>query len=184
MERGIMGIYFDKYSAVSGRYIVCGVALLLCRPAECLGYCFVCTKTLQASGKASAKIREWNVEFGCGIWPYKIKHSVPYLAILCGVLPRNHRKKTICSLHREGNTGKGHSKENRTKAFHSRLYCSSIWAEKIRMLRGLIEKSEPLTFLFHAVTCLHSPPHQLCIPKYWKSMSYYRSSWISSLCKK
>lgn len=49
-----------------------------------------------------------------------------YLAILGGALPRNHRK-TICSLLREGNTGEGHSKENRT--------------EKIRMVRGLIEKN-------------------------------------------
>lgn len=100
----------------------CGVTLLLCGSAECLWSCFVCTITLQASGKASAKIREWNVEFGCGIWPYKIKRCVLYLAVLCGALPRKHRRRTICSGHREGNTGKGHGKENRTKTSDSRLY--------------------------------------------------------------
>lgn len=38
--------------------------------------------------------------------PTKIKHYMLYLAVLCDALPRNHRKKTICSVHREGNTGK------------------------------------------------------------------------------
>lgn len=61
MERGITGIYFDKYSAVSGRYIVCGAALLLCRPAECLGkLCRHLEKPLQ---KLESGMQNSGVEF-------------------------------------------------------------------------------------------------------------------------
>lgn len=53
------------------------------------------------------------------------------MAILCGALPKNHRKKTICSQHREGYVV-GHSKQNQAKTFNIRLFYGSVCAEKIR----------------------------------------------------
>lgn len=131
-----MCIHFEEYSAVRVRYIAmwCRVTLFICRPAEYLWYTSVCTIAVQASGRAAAKKRERKVEFVCGIWPYRIGHCILYLSILCDALPKNHRKKTICSLHKEGYMVKGHSKQNQAKTFNTRLFYGSISAEKIRKL--------------------------------------------------
>lgn len=161
------------------------VTLLTRRPAECLWHAFVCTIAVQASGRAAAKSVEWKVELGCGIWPCRIGHCVLYLAIRCGARPRNHRKKTICSVHNEGYMVKGHSKQNWAKTFKTRLFYGSISAEEIKELARTASYNKISTLNFSFPLCdilAFCPTSVLCPPVLKvKSISYYPLSLISSL---
>lgn len=142
----------------------------------------VCTIAGQASGRAVVKNKEWKVEFGCGIWPYGIRHWILYLAILCSAPPGNHRNKTVCSLHKERNMVKRHSKENQAKTFNTRLSYGSVSVEKIRKLaiRQPENYNRTWTSNFSNVTSLYSTPQQFRVPRYQKWSLYHTVHYTES----